>query len=111
MDNKTLENIKDYIITQLSLSYQYCGVAEGDNIITINSDDKNGKDIKITIELVCDHLAVICNEDGTPSQGPHTGDEYTKCFHCGIALDGDAKEKWKARSDSAVITKALDGEV
>ncbi len=52
MDNETLERIKNFAIEELKREYVYCGVAEGKSMAMINSDDKSGSDIKITIELV-----------------------------------------------------------
>ena len=51
MDNKVLEDIKNYSIGRLKNAYTYCGVAEGDNIVMINSDDLDGNDIAITIKI------------------------------------------------------------
>ena len=52
MDNAVLEDIKNYIIGRLQNEYTYCGVAEGENMVMINSDDKNGNDIAITIKII-----------------------------------------------------------
>lgn len=51
MKNKALEDIKNFAIKRLQEEYGYCGVAEGDDMSMINSDDRSGNDIKITIEL------------------------------------------------------------
>jgi len=51
MTNEILNEIKMFAIGKLQTSYGYCGVAESDEMIMINSDDKNGKDIIIKITL------------------------------------------------------------
>lgn len=51
MDNEILDDIKMYAIGRLQREYTYCGVAEGEGIVMINSDDKNGNDIAITIKI------------------------------------------------------------
>ena len=51
MNNKALEDIKNYAVKRLNQEYGYCGCAEGDNAAMINSDDKSGNDIKIIIKL------------------------------------------------------------
>ncbi len=50
MRNEVLEDIKNYAVRKLNESYGYCGVAEGDKIVSINSDDKKGNDITILIK-------------------------------------------------------------
>jgi hypothetical protein len=50
MNNQVLEDIKKYAIKRLQEEYGYCGLAEGDTFVMINSDDKKGNDIKITIK-------------------------------------------------------------
>ncbi len=50
MKNPVLERIKKYAIQELNAAYGYCGAAEGDDMVMLNSDDRNGKDIKITIK-------------------------------------------------------------
>jgi hypothetical protein len=50
MKNTVLERIKNFAIKELNAAYGYCGVAEGDDSVMINSDDKNGADIKIIIK-------------------------------------------------------------
>ena len=54
MENEILNDIKKYIIMKLQAEYGYCGVAESSTSVIINSDDKNGNDIKIKLELVSD---------------------------------------------------------
>lgn len=51
MENPVLTEIKDFAIKKLQECYGYCGVAEGGKVILINSDDKNGNDITIKIEI------------------------------------------------------------
>lgn len=51
MKNNVLNDIKDYAIKQLKGNYTYCGVAEGPDIAILNSSDKQGNDIKITIKV------------------------------------------------------------
>jgi len=50
MDNKVLKDITDYATKKLIEEYGYCGVAENDEMAMLNSDDKQGQDIKITIK-------------------------------------------------------------
>ena len=50
MKNAILERIKDFAVKELETAYGYCGVAEGDHMAMINSDDKNGLDIKIILK-------------------------------------------------------------
>jgi len=51
MNNKILEDIKEYARKRLMNVYTYCGVAEAEAFAVLNSDDGNGKNIKITIEI------------------------------------------------------------
>ena len=51
MDNTVLEDITQYAIKKLKENYGYCGLAAGEDIAMINCDDKNGRDIKITITI------------------------------------------------------------
>ena len=51
MDNTVLEDIKKYAINRLNSTYGYCGVAEGADTVMLNSDDRNGRDILITIVI------------------------------------------------------------
>lgn len=51
MKNKVLEEIKAFAIKRLQETYGYCAVAEGEDMVMINSDDRSGNDIKITIKL------------------------------------------------------------
>ena len=50
MENPVLEKIKKYAIQELNAAYGYCGAMEGEDMVMLNSDDKNGKDIKISIK-------------------------------------------------------------
>lgn len=52
MNNPVLEEIKAFAIQKLNAAYGYCGSAEGDDIATLNSDDKAGNNIKISIKSV-----------------------------------------------------------
>ena len=49
--NPVLEEIKAFAVKRLQEEYGYCGVAENEDMAMINSDDRNGNDIKITIKL------------------------------------------------------------
>lgn len=51
MENEVLKDIIDYAAKRLNAAYGYCGVAEGPEMAMLNSDDKNGHDIKIHITL------------------------------------------------------------
>lgn len=51
MKNQTLETIKTFVTNKLKNDFGYCGCAEGPDIATINSDDGNGREIKITITI------------------------------------------------------------
>jgi hypothetical protein len=51
MDNKVLNDIIDYATKRLNAEYGYCGVAKGDKMAMLNSDDRKGSDIIIKIEL------------------------------------------------------------
>ena len=50
MDNKVLKDITDYAVKKLNNAYGYCGLAENDEMAMLDSDDKQGRDIKITIK-------------------------------------------------------------
>lgn len=50
MNNDVLDDIKEYAKNKLTAAYGYCGVAEGDDMAMLNSEDRQGKDIKITIK-------------------------------------------------------------
>ena len=52
MNNPVVDRIKAFAVKELTDAYGYCGVAEGDDMAMLNSDDKNGKDIKINIKVV-----------------------------------------------------------
>jgi hypothetical protein len=51
MQNEILKDIKEYATRRLTEAYGYCGVAEADDMALINSDDKEGNDITIKIEI------------------------------------------------------------
>lgn len=51
MANKVLEEIRVIIIGKLMQHYGYCGVTDDGNKVIINSDDNEGNDIKIIIEI------------------------------------------------------------
>jgi hypothetical protein len=51
MKNPVLDDIVRYATNKLNMAYGYCGVASGDDNAILNSDDGNGKDIKIVITL------------------------------------------------------------
>ena len=55
MDDFVVEKIKEFAIKQLKENYGYCAVAETDTFVMLSSDNKKGKDIKITIKLLCRH--------------------------------------------------------
>ncbi len=49
-ENDLFEIIKKFVKTQCAASFQYCGVAEADNKVIINTGDNIT--LKITIELI-----------------------------------------------------------
>lgn len=51
MENEILKDIIDYATKKLNGAYGYCGVAEGQTMAMLNSEDRKGNDIKIVIEL------------------------------------------------------------
>jgi hypothetical protein len=51
VDNKILNEIKSDAVKKLMSAYGFCGLAEGPEVTILNSNDMEGKDIKITIEL------------------------------------------------------------
>lgn len=51
MENEILKDIIAYASRKLNSVYGYCGVAEGPKMAMLNSDDNNGNDIKIVIEI------------------------------------------------------------
>lgn len=51
MNNQILDDIKKYAVARLNQSYGFCGVADGPALAILNSDDRTGNDILITIEL------------------------------------------------------------
>jgi len=50
MKNEILEEIKQFAISKLNTAYGYCGEASSDDFCMLNSDDRAGNDIKITIK-------------------------------------------------------------
>lgn len=50
MKDPILEEIKDFAIRKLKARASYVGVAESDNFVMLNSEDRNGNDITIKIE-------------------------------------------------------------
>jgi len=51
MNNKVLNEIREFAVSRLNAAYGYCGVAESDTLLLINSDDKSGNDIIIKITI------------------------------------------------------------
>jgi len=51
MDNKVLEDIKNYAIQRLKREYGYCGAAEAPNLALLNS---GGGSEEITIRIDCE---------------------------------------------------------
>ena len=51
MDNKVLEDIKNYAIQRLNREYGYCGAAEAPNMAMLNS---GGDNENITINIKCE---------------------------------------------------------
>ena len=51
MNDKVLEEIKTFAVNKLKNHYGYCGCAEGDDMVMINSDNGKGRGIKITITI------------------------------------------------------------
>ena len=51
MKDAILNDIKEYAIRKLKHKYDFCGVAEGDTCVLINSTNADGDDIKIKIEV------------------------------------------------------------
>lgn len=51
MKNQILEDIVKYATQKLNSAYGYCGVASGDNMAMLNTDDGQGNDIKINITV------------------------------------------------------------
>ena len=51
MKNQVLEEITAFAAKRLQEEYGYCGVASGEDMAMLNSDDRKGNDIKITIKL------------------------------------------------------------
>jgi len=49
MKNLVLEDIKNYAIRRLNEAYGYCGAAMGEDMALLNSDDRNGSEIRISI--------------------------------------------------------------
>lgn len=51
VSNEVLNDIVNYAARKLQTAYGYCGVASGPDMAMLNSDDKQGNDIKINITL------------------------------------------------------------
>jgi hypothetical protein len=51
MENEIIKDIIDYATKKLKSAYGYCGVAEGKSMAMLNSEDREGNDIKINITL------------------------------------------------------------
>jgi len=51
MENEILKDIIDYATKKLNFAYGYCGVAEGAKAAMLNSEDRQGNDIKIVITI------------------------------------------------------------
>lgn len=49
MKNPVLDDIMKYATNKLNQAYGFCGVASGDDMAMLNSDDRAGKEIKIVI--------------------------------------------------------------
>lgn len=52
MNSKVLDDIKKYALARLQSEYGYAGCADSPDKVWINSDDRQGNDIKITIESI-----------------------------------------------------------
>ena len=51
MKDQVLTDIVRYATQKLNTAYGYCGVAEGDNVAMLNTDDGKGNEIKINITV------------------------------------------------------------
>lgn len=51
MKNAVLKDIEEYAVKKLNEAYGYCGLASGDNAALINSEDRQGNDIEISIKV------------------------------------------------------------
>jgi len=51
MNNPVLDNLKKWVVTTLNNEYGFCGLADGDDMVMINSTDSEGNDIIINIEV------------------------------------------------------------
>ena len=51
MKNAILQEIVEFAAQKLKAAYGYCGVATGETAAMLNSDDREGNDIKINISL------------------------------------------------------------
>jgi hypothetical protein len=51
MDNKILKEIAEDAAQKLNLAYGYCGLAMGPDNAMLNSEDRQGNDIKIVISV------------------------------------------------------------
>ncbi len=51
MNNSILEEIKNFAVEKLKNNYNYCGLADGENMAMINSSDSEGNNIIIDIKI------------------------------------------------------------
>jgi len=51
MKDKVLDDIVRYATQKLNSAYGYCGLASGDNMAMLNTDDGHGNDIEIIITV------------------------------------------------------------
>ena len=51
MLDKSLNEIKEFAVKKLNLSYGYCGCADAPTQALLNSTDRNGNDIVISIQV------------------------------------------------------------
>jgi hypothetical protein len=51
MINQTLNEIKDFAVRKLQEEYDFCGLADGEDMAMLNSTDKEGNDIIINIKV------------------------------------------------------------
>lgn len=52
MKNIILDRIKQFAINELQREYGYCGSAESDNSVILNTNDNYGNDIVIKIDSI-----------------------------------------------------------
>ena len=51
MGNEVMQEIVEFAANKLKTAYGYCGIASGEDMAILNSDDKNGNDISITFAV------------------------------------------------------------